>query len=173
MFSYFVDFIKELLKDWIHRTRIDIVAIAEDLAYKSGPHISPAIYKEFWLPYEKELIQFLKRYVDVICLWSSGNIEPLMPLFLEAGFNCFMPLERAAGMSALKLRGKYGHVILIGNIDKEALIKGKKYIEKEVNEKVQLIEEGGYIPTVDDIVPPEVSLSNYMYYLNLIKKFRY
>jgi uroporphyrinogen decarboxylase len=33
-----------------------------------------------------------------------------------------------------------------------------------------LIETGGFIPTCDHAVPPDVSLENYQYYLELIHK---
>jgi len=174
MFSFYANFVIRLVGGWIDKTKIDFVSIAEDLAYKHGTHISPRIYQEFWLPYEKKVIKFLRDHgINIIILWSSGNIKPLMPLFLEAGFNCFMPLENAAGINALDLRNEYGKkVLLIGNIAKEALIKGKKAIKKEVLSKIPLIEEGGYMPTVDDMMPPEVSFQNYVYYINLLKKLK-
>jgi len=33
-----------------------------------------------------------------------------------------------------------------------------------------LIKQGGYIPYIDHAVPPDVSLENYIYYLNLLKE---
>jgi uroporphyrinogen decarboxylase len=175
MFKYYSEFLFNLYKDWIGKTRIDFAVFAEDLAYKHGTHISPRTYREFWLPYEKKLLNLFKsKGVKIIVLWSSGNILPLMSLFLEAGFNCFWPLEVAAGVNAVDLKEEYGEkVLLIGNISKEALINGKKHIEKEVTSKVSyLIEKGGYIPAVDDIIPPEVPLYNYRYYLDLLRKIK-
>jgi hypothetical protein len=33
------------------------------------------------------------------------------------------------------------------------------------------MEQGGYIPAIDDRVPPDVPLQNYAYYINILKKF--
>jgi len=70
----------------------------------------------------------------------------------------------------IALRKKYGkNLLMIGGIDKHALIEGKSSIKEEVYSKIPLIQEGGYIPTPDHRVPPDVPLDNYLYYLTLIK----
>ncbi len=173
MFSFWADFTIELTREILGRVNLDFVSIAEDMAYKSAPHVSPEMYKQFWLPHQRRVIEFIKSSdVEVLSFWNSGNIQPLIPLLLEAGFNCFWPFEDMAGMNAVDMRRKYGKkVLLVGNIAKEALIKGKEAIEKEVYSKVPyLMEAGGYIPAVDDEMPPEVPFQNYVYYIELLKK---
>ena len=88
--------------------------------------------------------------------------------------NGFYPLEVAANSDAVKLRKEYGQsLILMGNIDKRALSKTKKEVEEEVMKKVPvLLKEGGYIPSIDHSVPPDISLDNFQYYLSLLKKYR-
>jgi uroporphyrinogen decarboxylase len=57
---------------------------------------------------------------------------------------------------------------MIGGIDKRELKKGKKAIETEVkNTVLPLIGEGGFIPTVDHSIPPDVSLDSFKYYLDV------
>jgi uroporphyrinogen-III decarboxylase len=64
------------------------------------------------------------------------------------------------------LREKYGNkVLLMGGVNKFALTTGEKAIEKEFERLTPLLKEGGYIPTVDHRVPPEVSYQTYLYYL--------
>ena len=61
-------------------------------------------------------------------------------------------------------------MIIQGAIDKRALAKDKKTIEREVLSKVPwLCLQGGYFPQVDHLVPPDVSLENYTYYAKLIR----
>ena len=45
------------------------------------------------------------------------------------------------------------------------LAQGKEAIDKHLSEMVPLIEEGGFIPTVDHLVSPDVSLENFRYYM--------
>jgi len=91
---------------------------------------------------------------------------------IEAGVNYHWPLESAAGMDPVKLRAEYGKdLALSGGIDKRELAKDKVAIEAELLSKVvPLLEAGGYIPTVDHTVPPEVPLDNFLYYLELKRK---
>jgi uroporphyrinogen decarboxylase len=59
---------------------------------------------------------------------------------------------------------------LCGGVDKRELAKDKKAIEQEVERILPLIEQGGYIPTVDHTVPPDVSYENFMYYMEIKMK---
>ena len=58
----------------------------------------------------------------------------------------------------------------MGGIDKRVLAKDKDAIEREVLSKVPwLCLQGGFFPQVDHLVPPDVSLENYVYYAQLIR----
>ena len=104
-----------------------------------------------------------------IWLDSDGNTEVLIPLFIELGITVHWPLERAAGMDPLKIRQTYGHALgLAGGIDKRELAKDRSAIAAELYRHVpQLLEDGGYIPTLDHAVPPDISYDNWLYYLEL------
>lgn len=173
MFSFWADFTRKILSTVLKEITPDFVVIAEDMAHKTAPHISPEMYREFWFPHQQDVIELIKKSgVDVISFWNSGYLSPLLPTLVEAGFNCMWPLEDVAGMKAAEIRGQFGTSMrMVGNISKESLIAGKEAIKREVFEKVPpLIETGGYIPTVDDQVPLEVSFENYTYYQELLRQ---
>jgi len=173
MFRFHADFLIEVSRAALRRARIDYVAFSEDLAYNSGPFISPSMYRELWLPYHRQIINFVKdNGVDIIVPWSSGDLRPLIPLLLKAGFNCLWPLQATASMDAVELRKAYGRsLLLVGNMAKEALMKGREAIDMEISSKVPyLMEQGGYIPAIDDRVPPDVPLENYAYYVRSLRK---
>ena len=44
----------------------------------------------------------------------DGNIEQLIPIWLESGINYLWPFEVAAGNDAVALRKKYGKDLIIG-----------------------------------------------------------
>ena len=145
----------------------------EDFAFKTGPLVSPKIFKRFLLPRYRRINDHLRgRGVDIISLDSDGNIEVLLPMIIESGINHICPLEQAAGMDAVRIRKEYGTAFaMLGSIDKRELAKGKKEIENELLRQVPfLMETGGYIPTVDHTVPHDVSYANFMYYLELKNK---
>ncbi|UCF97811.1 MAG: hypothetical protein JSV89_21995 [Spirochaetaceae bacterium] len=173
MMEYLEYFIIETIRKAVEEIKFDFAHFWEDMAFKTGPLISPTMFKEFLLPHYKKITSYLRgKGVDIITVDSDGNINELIPLWLEADVNGFLPLEVAADMDAIAIRKKYGkNTLLIGNIDKRALIKGKEAIKHEVESKVPyLLSQGGYLPTIDHAVPPDVPFENYMYYLHLLRK---
>jgi len=163
----------EIIKRVVKSIRIDQASFWEDMAYKAGPLISPAMMRKFMLPHYKKITDLLhSNGVNVIFVDSDGNINELIPLWLEVGINYMWPLEVAAHNDAVALRKKYGKdLILSGAIDKRALIKGKEAIREEVMSKVPfLLEQGGYFPTLDHWAPPDVPFENYCYYVNLMRE---
>jgi len=173
MFEFWADFVIEVMKDAVENVKIDYAGFWEDMAYRDGPLISPKQFGEFMLPYYKKVTSFLRKNgVDVITVDSDGDIDLLIPLFLEAGVNCPYPSEVQANMDVVELRKKYGRqLLLIGGIDKRAVAKGPEAIEKELEHKLPPLMEGGFIPSLDHLVPPDIPLKNYQYYIGLLKKY--
>lgn len=173
--DYIADFVCEVLAKALEEVKFDFALIWEDLGMKTGPLISPKLFAEFCLPAYKKVTSFLRNYgVDVIMVDSDGRNDGIIPLWLEGGVNGLYPLEVAANSDAVKLRKEYGQsLILMGNIDKRALSKTRKEVEEEVMKKVPvLLKEGGYMPSIDHSVPPDISLDNFQYYLSLLKKIQ-
>ncbi len=164
-----IEVCKKVLKD----IRVDWVLFWEDMAYKSGPLISPAMFRKFMMPRYRKITDLLRsKDIDILMVDSDGNMGELVPLFLECGVNGHWPLEVAAGNDAVALRKEYGSdLILAGNIDKRAFLKGKAAIREEIMAKVPfLLEKGGYFPSIDHLVPPDVTLENYIYFLNTMRE---
>jgi len=147
--------------------QLDFAAGWEDMCYRSGPIISPRMFSEFMVPRYKRITDVLRRYgCDVVIVDCDGSIEQLVPLWLAGGVNVMFPLEVGGGTNPEALRRRYGKdVLLVGGVDKRALIAGKDAIDREVPRVARLAEQGGYIPHVDHRVPADVSYENYLYYL--------
>lgn len=163
----------EVIRRTVKDIKVDQASFWEDMCYKTGPLISPAMFRKFMVPRYKKITELLRSSgIDIIYVDSDGNVNELIPLWLESGINYIWPLEVAASNDAVALRKKYGrNLILGGNIDKRALIKGKEAIREEVMSKVPfLLEEGGYFPTIDHLVPPDITLENYQYYINTMRE---
>jgi uroporphyrinogen decarboxylase len=135
--------------------------------------ISPDMFRQFMMPRYRKLNDLLHSHgVDISWVDRDGNVEQPIPLWLEVGVNYVWPLEVAAGNDAVALRKKYGKDLILGGaINKRALARGKEAIREEVMSKVPfLVESGGYIPSVDHWVPPDVSFENYCYYVNTLRE---
>ncbi|MHB9025375.1 MAG: uroporphyrinogen decarboxylase family protein [Armatimonadota bacterium] len=152
---------------------IKIMGGSEDCAFKNGPLISPDAFREFMMPYYRRTVGLARKHgMDIFIVDSDGDIRSLIPLWLEVGVNCVLPLEVAAGMDVVELRKEYGHdLLMIGGLDKRAFAHSKEAIREEVMMKVPpLIAEGGYIPKFDHGVPPDVPFEHYRYYVQLMKE---
>ncbi|MHB9025006.1 MAG: uroporphyrinogen decarboxylase family protein [Armatimonadota bacterium] len=153
----------------MEQIKFDFYYIHEDMSYKNGPLVSPEMFRRLFLPHYKRLIAFLRRYgVELILVDTDGNCEVLLPLFIEADVDGFGPVERAAEMDPLDIRKKFGkEICMVGGVDKREIAKGKREIEAEITRLAPVVEEGGFIPTIDHSIPPDVSLENFEYYLKV------
>ncbi|MFH1902753.1 MAG: uroporphyrinogen decarboxylase family protein [Candidatus Omnitrophota bacterium] len=170
MMNFAVDFLLQTTERALNEITFDYFNFFEDCAGKGGPLISPQIFKKFFLPrYRRIIDRFRKAGIKYFWLDCDGDPEVLIPLMLEAGITCFWPLEQASGMDPVRLRKKYGKdLVLAGGIDKRELAKDKKAIERELYAKISpLFEKGGFIPHLDHTFPPDISYENFLYYLEL------
>ena len=141
----------------------------EDICFKNGPILSPAMFDRWIVPRYKRITDLLHTHgIDVIWTDCDGNINPIMDQFLAGGINCMFPLEVAGGSDPVALRAKYGRrVLLHGGVDKMELLKGPKEIERELLRLKPVVDEGGFIPHVDHRCPANVTLDNYKVYQKL------
>jgi len=149
--------------------KLDFASMWEDMCFNHGPILPPKYFEQWMVPRLKRITSLLSEHgCDVVYVDCDGNINELVPLWLEAGVNCMFPIEVRGGSDPVKLREKYGHrVLLMGGVDKTRLIAGKDEIRKEIARLKPIVEDGGYIPHVDHRCPPDVTYENYLYYLKL------
>ena len=159
------------LETSLPKIKLDYIGYHEDMAYKNGPLISPAMVREFMMPYYKRVIAIARQHqIDLHWLDSDGDIRELIPLWLECGINIFIPLEVAAGMDVVELRAEYGKSVgMIGGFDKRILASDKKAIKAELERIRPVIEGGGYMPDCDHSVPTDVSWENICCYVETLK----
>ncbi len=151
----------------LREVEVDYAGGWEDICFRNGPMISPAMFKSLVAPRIKRVCDLLRSHgVDVIWTDCDGNINDLVPIWLDCGLNCMFPLEVQGGTDPVQLREEYGHRILLrGGVNKHRLSKGKKEIIAELKRIEKVVADGGYIPGVDHRTPEDVSLDNYKYYI--------
>ncbi len=150
----------------------DGARLADDLGYQSAPLISPRLYRELVLPHHKRMCDHFAEAGIKTMLHSDGNIAPLIPGFIDAGFAGLHPLEAKAGLDVRELKAQFGdRLVFYGNIDARALAGTREEIEAEIVSKITVAKEGGgYIYHSDHSVPNNVSLENYRFALDLVRR---
>ena len=167
------DFWIALYDQILDQIDVDLALLWEDICYKSGPLIAPKTFREFILPGYVKLTNFLRdRGIRHVIIDTDGNIWKLLPLFLEGGVTGIYPFEVAAGMNVIEVRKTYPRLEMLGGISKAALIDGKDSIDVELETKIPwMLTQGGYIPYMDHLVPPDVSWQNFQYYRTKLNQY--
>ncbi len=161
------DFIIAMMGQILDLTDIDVYGFWEDMAYKTGPLISPELVRRYMLPRYVRVVDFLRgRGVKLISLDSDGDMSSLTPVWLDAGINILYPFEVQCGMDVNAMRREYGRDLrMFGGMDKRALAWGRDAIDAELERVRPLIEEGGYVASPDHSLPPDVPFDNYRYFM--------
>lgn len=161
-----LQFGKDLFARLLATGALDFVQIWEDMSFKTAPMISPKLVRQYMLPAYCELVEYLRAGgVELIMVDTDGRVEDLLPIFLEAGIDGTHPCEIAAGSDPLILRRKHPQSALMGGLDKRAIASGREGVDAELRRVRPLLKEGAYIPMLDHFVPPDVSYSTYLYYV--------
>lgn len=174
MSRHWADFWRSVISRIAEKRVPDAVYLWEDMCYKNGPMIGPRVFEEFMSPYYNDLVGFLRNElgVPIVNVDTDGDCLLLVPKFVEAGVNMILPWEVQAGMDVVAIREQWPTQFVInGGIDKRALYTDRAAIDAEVMRVLPpMLAKGGYIPALDHLVPPEVPLDNYRYFLELVRE---
>ncbi len=161
----------ELYGRVVRRVRVDVIHIWEDMSGKTGSLISPRMVREFMCPNYRRIRDFADRHdIPIVALDTDGNCTELIPPFMDAGINLIMPFEVQAGMDVCRVAKEYPDLCVMGGFDKRALWTGKEAIDREV-ERIRPMFDAGvkYFVAPDHLIPPEVSLENFTYFLDRVR----
>ena len=172
MVAFWTDFVSATLAPILRSAPPDWIQFNEDMAYKAHSMISTKMVRRFLLPTWMRWIQEIKQASPetLVLMDSDGYVGELIPLWVEAGFDACTPMEVAAGNDIVAYRRQYGkRIAYLGGIDKRALAKGGDVMRAELMRVVPpLLEEGGFIPSCDHGVPPDISWPNFIDYARLL-----
>lgn len=158
----------------LQQIKPDFAFIWEDMCFKNGPLVSPDIFKNFMMPAYKKVISFLHDFgLKNIIVDSDGDVLKLIPLWLESGVTGLLPFEVQAGMDVVTLGEEFPDLVICGGINKLSMFGSKAEIDEELDRVLPaMAKRGGYIPTLDHWVPPEISFDNFSYYCEKVQSFR-
>ena len=148
--------------------RIDALSVHEDMAGHSGSLVGPNQIREFILPYYRRAWDLVRsRGARIFDQDSDGDMNSVIPAFIDAGINVMHPCEPAAHMNIVKLREQYGtHVAFVGGIDKHVIRRSKDAIVAELEYKIPpMVASGGCMLGLDHRIPNGTPLDNYRFYI--------
>ncbi len=174
LISMSVDINLEMAKEAVKRG-IKIVYTGDDFAYNSGPMMSPQIFRDIFYPELKRVVKGYKELGLLVIKHTDGNINPILDMIVDSGFDCLDPIDLIAGMDLQKVKTDYGdRIALKGNVDCSATLsfKNKKETIEETKKCLEIgMPGGGYILSSSNSIHSAVKPENYAAMLDTLKKF--
>ena len=171
MIDFWADFVLGTIESVVTKVELDSVIFSEDMAYKNYSMISPEMVRHFLLPvYERWVLAIKRSGCPLLGMDCDGYIGELIPLWIEVGINYCVPVEVAAGNDIVEYRRIHKNkMAYTGGIDKRVIAVGGEVIKKELERIVPpLLKDGGFIPSCDHGVPPDISWPNFVEYSRLL-----
>lgn len=125
---------------------VDINFYYDDLGQKKRSILSLKNFREFILPYYKELYQESKKRGMFFIQHSCGYIDKFLPDMADAGLNCIQALEPAAGTDLAHLKETLGdRLSFMGGMDSSGTLNfgTPEDIEKDVKKCIKAAGQGG------------------------------
>ena len=156
---------------------IDIFFIGNDFGGQTGPLMSAKMFRRFFLPHLKRLVDLGHDYGLKVMMHCCGGYAPLIPSLIEIGLDGLQALQPSAkGMAPAKLKAAFGDKILFnGCIDTQfVLIEGTPDLVKTKTQEVLdiMMSGGGYIASPShDFLLPETPIENIIAMYDTVREY--
>lgn len=101
---------------------IEAVFSGDDIAFKSGPLLSPRWFEQHYYHRLARICGAYHRQGIKVLFHSDGNLNLILDGLVEAGIDGLNPIEVLAGMDVADLHRRYPHLFLCGAIDVSQLL---------------------------------------------------
>jgi len=153
------DFVRRMVKyyETIYLAAINAAADAgmpafvygDDMAYKTGPQTSPRVLDEFFGPSLRRITAEAHKRGLKIIIHCCGNVNQLLDLFVDWGFDGVHALEPTAGIDLAAVKKQLGkRMCIFGNLDiSHVMSQGtREEVETAVKSALQAAaQDGGFI----------------------------
>ncbi|MGX8714362.1 MAG: uroporphyrinogen decarboxylase family protein [Lachnospiraceae bacterium] len=158
---------------------IDIMFICgADFGTQRGPMISKDTFDEFYVPYYKKMNDWIHDHTT----WKTlkhccGGIYPLLPSFIEAGFDAINPVQCSAdGMDPQTLKNEFGKDIVFwgGGIDTQHTLPfgTPEEVRAQVLERLEIFsKDGGYVFNSIHNIQARTPIENIAAMVEAVKEF--
>ena len=172
LFTEMIDTIATLSFRLIQETldsgaKFDFAHFWEDICFKNGPLISPAVFAEKVGPHYKRITELLLRHgIDLVSVDCDGMIDALIPTWFDNGVNTMFPIEVGTwNASIAPWRAKFGNTLRgVGGMNKVVFSRDFAAIDQELERLKSLVDLGGFIPCPDHRMAPDAKWDCVRYY---------
>ncbi|MBI5725778.1 MAG: hypothetical protein HZA50_17595 [Planctomycetes bacterium] len=156
---------------WKAGYTFDCISWPDDLGYKQNQFMSVKMYRELVKPFHKRAADWAHSKGAKVHLHSCGDVNPLVPEFIDLGIDALNPLEVKAGMDPVAIKKKFGDSLVLHGGINAVLWDNTEAIEAEMRRTIPAVKEnGGYIFASDHSIPTSVSFENFKRIITLAKE---
>jgi len=145
---------------------VDLFFFGNDFGSQRGLLCSPEMWRRFFKPYLKQLVDLGHRYGAKTALHSCGDIHEIIPDLIDIGLDALNPIQvNADNMDPAVLKKEYGRdLVFWGAIDENIILStGREQdVRRETRRMIDLLgADGRYIVAAShDYLLPEVPAAN-------------
>jgi uroporphyrinogen decarboxylase len=136
----------------------------DDLAFGTGPMISPAAFRKHVFPWYRKIADTCHDNNRIFLMHSDGDLSMLMEDLIAMGLDVIQPIDPSC-MDIVRVKRQYGdRICIVGNVSNELLRSGSTQdIEARVGELLRDVAPGGgYCLGSGNSVPNWARFENYM-----------
>lgn len=154
-------------------SQVDSVRFIEDMGTQKGLLISKKMWREFLKLRNKEIYGACKSKGIVIIRHSCGDVEELIPDFIDDGVDVLDPIQPEV-MDIKNLKKKYGkYLTFFGGLGSQSTI--PKGSPKDIRREVKLLHKilgkgGGYIIGPSGAIPTDAPIENVVALIEICQK---
>lgn len=132
---------------------------------------SPKIYREFVMPYDKEIVDYLKGTGVEVGLHQCGYNDPILEDIVSVGFDA-ISIDGPTNLRKA-LEAAQGRAVIIGNVPTELFSEGSKdEIEAAVRERIEIgTTAARYILASGCEIPHTAPPDNIRYFIEAAQKY--
>ncbi|MGE5582429.1 MAG: hypothetical protein ACM3X9_07805 [Bacillota bacterium] len=176
------DEIIDTVGDLIYKTAAKVLSLYsgfdfghfwEDICFKNGPLVAPAVFEAKVGPHYRKITRLLNSYgINIVSVDCDGMIDALIPTWINNGVNTMFPIEYGTWEASIEpWRKKYGPGLRgVGGMNKHVLAADYSAVDREIERLKPLVELGGFIPCPDHRIAPDAKWENVQYYCERMRK---
>lgn len=121
-YQHLTDFYMRMMERVREKTQADGIFVSDDIGTQTGPFFSQEIFRTFFKPYYKQLIEKAHKLGMHFWLHSCGNIEAFLEDLIEIGLDVIHPIQKHTMEEAMIARKYGGRICFLVGFDVQRLI---------------------------------------------------
>ena len=101
---------------------IEAVFSGDDIAFNTGPMLSPAWFDKHYMPRMSRVMDAFHRRGIKVLFHSDGNLNLILDQLVAAGIDGLNPIDITASMDVADIHRRHPHLFMAGGIDVSQLL---------------------------------------------------